>query len=95
MAVTFHYGLGRVQHSLSHFFLQEEGMQKASAPRDRMIFSADNLGLSLEQIRKIRKSGGFDGQLNEETMKQIAPDYSMFRLIVNVVREKSEWVENL
>lgn len=95
MAVDFRFGLGRVQHSLSHFFLQEEGMQKASAPRDRMIFAADNLGLSLEQIRRLKKQGGFDGAINAETMKQIAPDYSMFRLIVNVVREKSEWVENL
>ena len=95
MAVAFPWGLGKVQHSLSHFFLQEEGMQKAGDPRSRMIFAADNLGLSLEQIRRIRKEGGFDGQINQETMKQIAPDYSMFRLIVNVVREKSEWVENL
>jgi len=95
MAVTFRWGLGRVQHSLSHFYLQEEGMQKAAAPRDRMIFAADNLGLSLEQIRRLRKEGAFDGQINQEAMKQIAPDYSMFRLIVNVVREKSDWVENL
>jgi HEAT repeat protein len=95
MAVEFRWGLGKVQHSLSHFFLQEEGMQKTNTPKARMIFSADNLGLSLQQIRKIRKEGGFDGQINQETMKQIAPDYSMFRLIVNVVREKSEWVENL
>lgn len=95
MAVTFRWGLGRVQHSLSHFFLQEEGMQQASEPRARMVFAADHLGLSLEQIRQIAKEGGFEGQLNEETMKKIAPDYSMFRLIVNVVREKSDWVENL
>lgn len=95
MATDFRWGLGHVQHSLSHFFLQEEGMQQASKPRDRMIFAADNLGLSLEQIRQIAREGGFDGQLNHETMKKIAPDYSMFRLIVNVVRQKSEWVENL
>ena len=95
MAVTFRWGLGKVQHSLSHFYLQEEGMQKASAPRDRMIFAADNLGLSLEQIRTLKRDGAFDGGINSETMKKIAPDYSMFRLIVNVVREKSEWVENL
>jgi hypothetical protein len=59
------------------------------------VFAADNLGVSLDQIRKIEKEGGFDGQINEETMKKIAPDDSMFRLIVNVVREKSDWVENL
>ncbi len=95
MAITFRWGLGKVQHSLSHFQLQEEGMTKASKPRDRMIFAADNLGLSLPQIRKLASEGRFTGQLNEETMKQIAPDYSMFRMIVNVVAEKSRWVEDL
>ena len=95
MATTFRWGLGKVQHSVSHFYLQEEGMQKASKPRDRMIFAADNLGLSLAQIRELRETGGFEGQLNEATMRRIAPDYSMFRLIVNVVKEKSDWVEDL
>ena len=28
-------------------------------------------------------------------MKELAPDYSMFRMIVNVVAEKSKWVEDL
>jgi HEAT repeat protein len=95
MACAFRWGLGKVQHSVSHFYLQEEGMQKASKPRDRMIFAADNLGLSLAQIRKLRTTGAFEGKLNEETMREIAPDYSMFRMIVNVVKEKSDWVENL
>jgi len=95
MATVFRWGLGKVQHSVSHFYLQEEGMQQATKPRERMIFAADNLGLSLEQIRRLRTSGGFEGQLNEATMREIAPDYSMFRLIVNVVREKEEWVEGL
>ncbi len=95
MAAVFRWGLGKVQHSMSHFYLQEEGMQQAQKPRDRMIFAADSLGVSLDQIRRLAKEGRFDGRLNEETMKQIAPDYSMFRLIVNMVREKSDWVENL
>ena len=95
MAATFRWGLGKVQHSISHFYLQEEGMQQAQKPRDRMVFAADNLGLSLDEIRKIAKDKGFDGNLSEETMKKVAPGYSMFRLIVNVVREKSDWVENL
>ncbi|MHC4925542.1 MAG: hypothetical protein ACYTG4_15915, partial [Planctomycetota bacterium] len=51
MAVTFQWGLGKVQHSLSHFFLQEEGMTQARSTLARKIFAADNLGLSLEQIR--------------------------------------------
>ena len=84
-----------MQHSVSHFYLQEEAMQRATKERDRMIFAADHLGLALDQIRALRTSGGFSGSLNEATMRQIAPDYSMFRLIVNVVREKEAWVEDL
>ena len=95
MATVFRWGLGKVQHSISHFYLQEEGMQRARSPRDRMVFAADHLGLSLDQIRRIQAEGGFEGQLNEATMREIAPDYSMFRMIVNVVKEKSDWVEGL
>jgi len=95
MGVVFRSGLGRVQHSLSHFALQEEGMQHANKPRERMIFAADNLGLSLQTIRTLAKDGAFDGRLSEKTMKQIAPEYSMFRMIVNYVAEKSLWVEDL
>ena len=95
MGIEFRSGLGRVQHSLSHFFLQEEGLQHASKPRDRMVFAADNLGLSLKTIRELAAEGAFDGRLSEETLKQIAPEYSMFRMIVNFVAEKSRWVEEL
>jgi HEAT repeat protein len=95
LALAFRWGLGKVQHSVSHFALQEEGMTQARGERQRMIFAADHLGLSLEAIRDLAKKGSFTGQLNEETMKEIAPDYSMFRLIVNVVAEKSKWVEDL
>lgn len=95
MAATFRWGLGKVQHSISHFYLQEEGMQAAQKERDRMVFAADNLGLTLEEIRRLAKDGGFSGRINEDTMKKIAPGYSMFRLIVNVAKEKSDWVENL
>jgi HEAT repeat protein len=95
MAVEFRWGLGRVQHSISHFALQEEGMQQTNDVRQRAIFAADNLGISLAQVRNLVDSGRLAGQLNEETMKEIAPDYSMFRLIVHVVREKALWVANL
>lgn len=95
MATEFRWGLGRVQHSLSHFYLQEEGMQQASKPLQRKIFAADHLGLSLDQIRTLEERGVFTGGLDAETMKQIAPDYSMFRIIVNLIAEKSDWVENL
>ena len=95
MGLEFRWGLGKVQHSVSHFALQEEGMSQARGERPRMIFAADHLGLSLDAIREIAARGGFKGSLNEETMKEIAPDYSMFRLIVNFVGEKSRWVEDL
>ena len=95
LGIVFRWGLGKVQHSASHFYLQEEGLQHARKPRDRMVFAADNLGLSLETIRKMADDGAFDGALSEKTLQQIAPDYSMFRLIVNMVAEKSQWVEDL
>jgi hypothetical protein len=95
MAVAFRWGLGKVQHSVSHFYLQEEAFTKATKARDRMVWAADHLGLSIPEIRRLATAGRFEGQLNEETMKEIAPDYSMFRLIVNFVREKSLWVEGL
>ncbi len=95
LGIAFRWGLGKVQHSASHFYLQEEGMQNAREPRARMVFAADNLGLSLETIRRMEATGAFDGRLTEKTMTEIAPDYSMFRLIVNMVKEKSDWVEGL
>jgi HEAT repeat protein len=94
MAATFRWGLGKVQHSISHFYLQEEGISAAQKPRDRMVFAADNLGVTLDEIRRLAKEGRFE-KINDETMKEIGPDYSMFRLIVNVVKQKSDWVEGL
>jgi HEAT repeat protein len=95
LALAFRWGLGKVQHSVSHFALQEEGMTQARGEAARKVFAADHLGLSLEAIRELDKEGAFAGALNEETLRKIAPDYSMFRLIVNVVAEKSKWVEDL
>jgi len=95
MAAVFRWGLGKVQHSVSHFFLQEEAMQHVREPRARMIFAVDHLGLSLDQVRRMAGYGQFSGQVTAKTMEEIAPDYSMFRMIVNMVREKSEWVEGL
>jgi len=95
MALHFRWGLGRVQHSLSHFYLQEEGMQQARGESARKVFCADHLGIPLETIRELAAKGAFASTLNEETMKRMAPDYSMFRMIVNVVAEKNRWVEDL
>jgi HEAT repeat protein len=95
LALAFRWGLGKVQHSVSHFALQEEGLTQARGEKQRKVFAADHLGLSLDAIRDLDKEGAFTGALNEATLKKIAPDYSMFRLIVNVVAEKSKWVEDL
>ncbi len=95
MAAVFRYGLGKVQHSVSHFYLQEEAMSDLREKRARMIFAVDHLGLSLERVRRMAGYGQFDGAITEKTMEEIAPDYSMFRMIVNMVREKADWVEAL
>ena len=95
LALTFRWGQGKVQHSVSHFALQEEGLTQARGEKARKVFAADHLGLSLDAIRDLDREGAFAGALNEEALKKIAPDYSMFRLIVNVVAEKSKWVEDL
>jgi len=93
MATVFDFGHGKVETCVSHFFLQEEGLTNRTTSRDREIFAADNLGISLEQIRKLKARGFFDGQITEAMTKEIAEDYSMFRLIVNFVVEKRRQVE--
>ena len=93
MAVAFEYGHGTVEHCISHFFLQEEGFTNQSTKLARMVFAADNLGIPLPQIRKLEANAFFDGQPNEEMTKEIAQDYSMFRLIVNFVVKKRKQVE--
>jgi hypothetical protein len=95
MAVDFRFGLGRVQHSVSHFFLQEEGLVAESDPHARRIFAADHLGVPLAALRGLAADGRLAGPLTEDVMRELAPHYSMFRLIVNVVKDKEEWVEDL
>lgn len=95
MAAAFRFGLGKVQHSVSHFFLQEEGLVAESDPHARRVFAADHLGVPLAAIRTLAASGRFSGPLTDEVMRELAPHYSMFRLIVNVVRDKEDWVQDL
>ncbi|MEN8150690.1 MAG: HEAT repeat domain-containing protein, partial [Planctomycetota bacterium] len=93
MAASFDYGHGKVQTCVSHFFLQEEGLSGLTTPKARKIFAADSLGLTLKQIRKMDGLRFFDGQITEAMTKEIAEDYSMFKLIVNFVWEKRKQVE--
>jgi HEAT repeat protein len=93
MATVFDYGHGKVETCVSHFYLQEEGFAQHTTKEDRMRFVADNLGVAFDRIRKLNAERFFDGAITEEKMKELAPDYSMFRLIVNFVVEKRRQVE--
>ncbi|MCU0724064.1 MAG: HEAT repeat domain-containing protein, partial [Planctomycetes bacterium] len=93
LATVFDYGHGKVEHCVSHFYLQEEGLTSRTTAKDRKIFAADHLGLSLDQIRTLEARGFFDGAITEAMTKEIAEDYSMFKLIVNFVVEKRRQVE--
>lgn len=95
LAATFRYGLGKVTHTVSHFYLQEEGLAQATKPRDRLIFAAERMGIPMAELRELVSQGRFPARLDESVMRQLAPSYSMFRLLVNVVGEKSRWVEGL
>jgi hypothetical protein len=93
MAAVFDYGHGKVETCVSHFFLQEEGLSSLTTATSRKIFAADNLGISLDQIRELSEGGFFEGQITESMTKRIAEDYSMFKLIVNFVVTKRKQVE--
>jgi HEAT repeat protein len=93
LAAAFDYGHGKVEHCVSHFFLQEEGLTSRTTAKDRKVFAADHLGISLAQIRTLEAKGFFDGAITEAMTKEIAEDYSMFKLIVNFVVEKRRQVE--
>ena len=93
MAIVFDYGHGKVEHCASHFYLQEEGLADRTTPKQRKVFAADNLGITLDQIRKLEAKGFFDGSITDAMTQEIAEDYSMFKLIVNFVVEKRKQVE--
>lgn len=95
LAASFRAGLGKVQHSVSHFFLQEQGYAKQTQLLERRIFLADHLGVPLPVIRGLTAAGRLEGPPDGATLRELAPHYSMFRLIVNVVKEKADWVEDL
>ena len=85
MMVTWPQGLGRVMHSTSHFYLQKEGFSHLSDPRERMIFASDFLGLSMDEIRELKRKGVF-GNISNTT--PISSRYSMFQLLVRFIDEK-------
>ena len=90
MLARFAFGHGKVMSSVSHFYLQKEGIANLTTERERMIFAADNMGVSFNDIRDLYNRGFFE---KAETTK-VTKDYSMFRLIVNFVNEKKRRVEN-
>jgi HEAT repeat protein len=85
MMVEFPAGLGKVLHSTSHFYLQKEGFAHENDPLRRKIFAADNLGLSVAEIRELDEKGVFR-DINDTT--PISKSYSMFHLLVNFISEK-------
>ena len=56
---------------------------------------ADGAQVRHDGCSELVAQGRFPGKLDESVMRQLAPSYSMFRILVNVVGEKSRWVENL
>ncbi|MGQ0613715.1 MAG: HEAT repeat domain-containing protein [Planctomycetaceae bacterium] len=85
MMVVFPAGLGKVLHSTSHFYLQKEGFARESNPQRRRVFALDNLGLTMEEIRKLDEKKFFEN-VNDTT--PISKSYSMFHLLVNFIEEK-------
>jgi len=85
MMVEFEAGLGKVLHSTSHFYLQKEGFSREGDPKKRRVFAVDNLGLSIEDIRKLDQKKFWDN-VNDTT--PISKSYSMFHLLVNFIEEK-------
>ena len=95
LGVEFRFGLGHVQHSSSHFFLQEEGYGHKTQPRERAAYLADDLGVPLPIVRRLAAAGDLAGPPSAATLRELSPHYSMFRLIVNVVKDKADWIEDL
>lgn len=86
MMATFPAGLGNVLHTTSHFYLQQEGFAKAAGSRtEREVFAIDHLGISVANVRALRARGGLSSARNTTA---ISRDYSMFRMLVNFIREK-------
>jgi HEAT repeat protein len=91
MLARFSYGHGKVLNSVSHFYLQKEGLSNVNTERERMIFAADNLGLGFREINDLANRGFF--KTADAAATKVTKDYSMFRLIVNFVNEKKRRVE--
>ncbi len=85
MMATFPAGLGQVLHTTSHFYLQQEGFAKAGSRAEREAFAIDHLGISIDNVRKLRARGGLSDARNTTA---ISRDYSMFRMLVNFLRQK-------
>ncbi len=85
LMVVFDAGLGRVMHSVSHFFLQTEGLAKETGALRRRIFAHDHLGMSMPEIRDLDRRNYFDD--TKDTVP-ISKSYSMFHMLVNFLEEK-------
>ncbi len=85
LMVVFPYGLGKVMHSASHFYLQTEGLAKETTAKRRKIFAHDHLGMSLAEIRELEMKKYFE---DAKDTTPISKSYSMFHMLVNFLQEK-------
>lgn len=82
--VAFDYGLGRVFHSMSHFYLQKQSLQSVRTKAELKVFAVDHLGLDVDGVRKLDEAGDFDAA-GKEPLSRL---YPVFKVIVNFVDER-------
>jgi HEAT repeat protein len=86
LAVWFRAGHGLILDSVNHFDLQ--GLESAvglKKPEERQAHAVDRLGLSFEELRKVRDESWWGS--NTKAARQVA-DLSAFRFLTNFVRHK-------
>ncbi len=84
LCLTFENGLGKVFHSMSHFYLQKQSLQNVRTKQELKIFAIDHLGLDIDQVRRMDDTGDFDAAGKEPLSRH----YPVFKLIVNYVDER-------
>lgn len=86
MMATFPAGLGKILHTTSHFYLQQEGFAHAGSGTERQRYAIDHLGIPVKTVRDLVKIGG--GLGDARNTRVVSREYSMFRMLVNFIVEK-------
>jgi len=87
MMATFRAGLGQVLHTTSHFYLQQEGFANAGSGKERQRYAVDHLGIPVDTVRDLVAFGGLGDARHQRVISQ---GYSMFKMLVNFIREKKK-----